>query len=41
MSLALTVKLVSSAYIDGIAKFKQFGRSLMKIKNSSGPNIEP
>ena len=35
-----TVKLESSAYIDGVAELKQFGRSLINIKNNNGPNME-
>ena len=35
-----TVKL-ESAYIDGVAELKYFGRSLINIKNNNGPNMEP
>ena len=38
--LALKVKVVSSAYIVVFDLSKQFGKSLMNIRNNSGPNIE-
>ena len=37
---AATVKLEKSTYIDGVAELKQFGRSLINIKNNNGPKME-
>ena len=41
MSDAAKVTFVSSAYILGEPKLKQFGRSFIKIKKSRGPIIDP
>ena len=38
---AAQVRLVSSAYCDGVENFRKLGKSLMKTRNNRGPSIDP
>ena len=37
---AAQVRLVSSAYCDGVENFRQLGKSLRKTRNNRGPSID-